>query len=63
MLFIFEEAQTHRGSCVGDGTRLTEIAKDARAQLAGIELDSDRAAAALGTGIATSTAAPLPVGC
>jgi Uncharacterised methyltransferase family (DUF6094) len=39
--------------CVGDGTALLEITKDTGAQLAGIELDADRAAAAAGRGIGT----------
>src|SRR5664280_3036803 len=39
--------------CVGDGTALLEITKDTGAQLAGIELDADRAAAATEMGIAT----------
>jgi hypothetical protein len=38
--------------CVGDGTALVEITKDAGARLAGIELDADRAAAAADKGIA-----------
>src|SRR6516162_7598245 len=39
--------------CVGDGTVLVEITKDAGAHLAGVELDADRAAAAAERGIAT----------
>ena len=39
--------------CVGDGTALVELTNDSVAQLAGIELDADRAAAAAAKGIAT----------
>jgi Uncharacterised methyltransferase family (DUF6094) len=39
--------------CVGDGTALIEITKDAAAHLTGIELDSDRAEAANHNGVAT----------
>ncbi len=39
--------------CVGDGTALVELTKGTGAQLAGIELDADRAAAAAAKGIAT----------
>ncbi|MGO9432822.1 MAG: DUF6094 domain-containing protein [Terracidiphilus sp.] len=39
--------------CVGDGTALIEITKDAGGHLAGIELDADRAAAATEMGVAT----------
>ena len=39
--------------CVGDGTALIEITKDTDAQLAGIELDAERAAAAADKGITT----------
>ena len=39
--------------CVGDGTALLEITKDTDAHLAAIELDADRAATAVQTGIAT----------
>jgi hypothetical protein len=38
--------------CVGDGTALLEITKNTGAQLGGIELDADRAAAAAEQGIA-----------
>ena len=39
--------------CVGDGTALVELTRDTGAQLAGIELDADRAAAAAAKGVAT----------
>jgi hypothetical protein len=39
--------------CAGDGTALLEITKNTGAQLAGIELDADRAAACAAKGIAT----------
>ena len=39
--------------CVGDGTALVELTKNSGAQLAGIELDADRAAAAAAKGVAT----------
>jgi Uncharacterised methyltransferase family (DUF6094) len=39
--------------CVGDGTALLEITKDTDAHLAAIELDTDRASAAVQRGIAT----------
>jgi hypothetical protein len=38
--------------CVGDGTALVELTMDTGAQLAGIELDADRAAAAAAKGVA-----------
>ena len=38
--------------CVGDGSALVELTKDTGAQLAGIELDADRAAAAAAKGVA-----------
>src|SRR5271169_6080984 len=38
--------------CVGDGTALLEITRDTKVHLAGIELDTDRAAAAGQKGIA-----------
>lgn len=34
--------------CVGNGTALVELTKDTSAQIAGIELDADRAAASKG---------------
>ena len=40
--------------CVGDGTALVELTKDTGAQLAGIELDAGRAAAAAERGVATT---------
>jgi len=39
--------------CAGDGTALVELTKNSGAQLAGIELDADRAAAAAAKGVAT----------
>lgn len=39
--------------CVGDGTALVEFTRDTGAQLAGIELDTDRATEAAAKGIAT----------
>ena len=60
-----EEAQNIRGllvpsapyaaidPCVGEGAALIEITKDTSAYLAGIELDTDRAAAAAQKGIPT----------
>src|SRR5271157_2650295 len=39
--------------CVGDGTALLEITRDTKVHLAGIELDTDRTAAAGQKGIAT----------
>jgi Uncharacterised methyltransferase family (DUF6094) len=39
--------------CAGDGTALLEITKNTSAQLAGIELDADRATACAANGIAT----------
>ena len=52
-LLLSSEPYAAIDPCVGDGTALTEIAKDTGAHLAAIELDSDRAAAATETGIAT----------